>query len=439
MEALVIIFGEILLACLMPVLALAGALLGAIVEALAAVFGGVFALWAERRRAKRQAAGTGGAPAVPRKPLIPRKLLHWFAGGLGALALVGVIASLLFMEPILRFVMDKAAARTGAVVAFEAAEGNLLMGRVALTGVTARREGGERVGFDIRADWAKADVVLLSLLSGTPEIEIGAARGVRGYVSLPAPDKDTPRAQKKKRAFRINELNLRDVALEVRPEGKPAYPVTIETAEVAPLRSALALFDLLFRSNMSGEIAGQSIEVSTRKTSERGRETAWMMRDVEADKLRQILPRAPLTWLQGGRVNVAVTDSWDLIDERIEMDWRVSMRDMEVKVPKGAGATQALLGAALSRVVKAKGGDADFHYRLMLDEEGVASLRSGDLDAFWDVVLSGFLKDGAQAALGKAAPDPAKAGDPQGDARQGKIKGALGKVKSLLKRDAPDE
>ncbi|UYV37684.1 hypothetical protein N4R57_00750 [Rhodobacteraceae bacterium D3-12] len=177
MEALVIIFGEILIACLMPVFALAGALLGAVIELLGAAFGGVFALWAERRRNKRQNIGEPAEPAKPRKPLIPRKLLHWVAGSLGALALVGVLASLLFMEPILRFVMDKAAARTGAVVTFEAAEGNLLMGRVALSGVTAKREGGARVGFDIRADWAKADVVLLSLLSGAPEIELGAARG----------------------------------------------------------------------------------------------------------------------------------------------------------------------------------------------------------------------------------------------------------------------
>ncbi|UYV37685.1 hypothetical protein N4R57_00755 [Rhodobacteraceae bacterium D3-12] len=263
-----------------------------------------------------------------------------------------------------------------------------------------------------------------------------------GYVSLPAPDKDKPKPKTKKRAFRINELSVSDVALEIRPEGKPAYPVTIKMAEVAPLRSSLALFDLLFRSNMSAEIAGQSIEVATRKTSERGRETLWRMRDVEADKLRQILPRAPLTWLEGGRVDVAVTDSWDLSDERIEMDWRVTMAGMAVKVPKGAGATQKLLGAALAGVVKAKGGDADFHYRLMLDEGEVSALRSGDLDAFWDVVLSGFLKDGAKAVAGKAAapeaaPEPGSA--TQGEGKQGKVKGALGKVKSLLKRDAPEE
>lgn len=432
MEALVLIFGEILLACLMPVIGFAGAILGAIFEAVAAIVGAIFGLWADSREPK-QLKSNAEKKAKPRKPLIPRKVVHWVAGSFAVVGLVGVLAAFLLMEPILRFVMDKAAARTGAIVEFERAEGNLLVGRVALFGVTAQRDSGEKVGFDIRADKAEADVVLLSLLGGTPEIELGVAQGVTGYVSLPPRDKDKPKTKKPKRPYRIDMLSLSDVALEIRPHGAPAYPLVVESAQVAPLRSSLALFDLLFRSNMKAEIAGQSIEVATRKISENGRETLWRMQEVEAEKLRQIMPRAPLTWLHDGRVDVTVVDRWDLAHDWIEMDWQVKLAGIAVKVPKEAGRGEKLLGTALAGVVKAKGGTADFRYQLALDEGQIDALRSGDLSQFWDVVLSGFLKKGGKGAAA-AATDPSP-----GNEEGGKVKGALGKVKSLLKREKGEE
>ena len=437
MEALVILFGELLIAFLMPVIALVGAVLGAVVEAVALLLGGVFGAWAEARSARRKKRGVPEtqARATPRKPLIPRKLVHWVAGSLTVVGVVGLVASALFFEPMLRFVMDRATARTGATVSFERAEGNLLAGRVALWGVKMTRDGGKRVGFDLSAERAEADVVLWSLLSGQPEIELAMAEGVRGSVALPA-QKDKKDANERKKAklrYHIAALRLRDVALEIAPAGLPSYPLVIETAEVAPLRSSLALFDLLFRSNMRAEIAGQSVAVATRELTANGRETLWRMESIEADKLRQILPRAPLTWLQNGRVDVAVQDRWSLADDWIEMDWRVSMDGIGVKVPAEAGAAEKLLGGALAKLVKAKGGDAEFRYKLELDERDIELLRSRDLDAFWDVVLSGFLKDGAKDG---ARP---KVVDKSIEDKPGKVKGAIDKVKDLLKREASEE
>ena len=62
MEALVVIFAEIILACLMPVLGLIGALLGAIFEGLLLLLGGTFAAFAEVRRKRRVEAGKSGMP-----------------------------------------------------------------------------------------------------------------------------------------------------------------------------------------------------------------------------------------------------------------------------------------------------------------------------------------------------------------------------------------
>ena len=152
------------------------------------------------------------------------------------------------------------------------------------------------------------------------------------------------------------------------------------------------MFDLLFRSNLKAEIAGQPLEVSTRQISENGRETYWDFYEVEVDQLRLILPKAPLTWLSGGTATVRVEDSWSLDDNIIDMDWLIAMDGIDVAAPETAGRAERLLAGGLAKAVDRQGGNADFKYRLELGPEQVAALRAGDLSAFWDVVLSGFVK-----------------------------------------------
>lgn len=56
MEALVLVFAEIILACMAPVIAILGAIVGAVIEGLFLLFGGVFAEWVQARRARRASA-----------------------------------------------------------------------------------------------------------------------------------------------------------------------------------------------------------------------------------------------------------------------------------------------------------------------------------------------------------------------------------------------
>lgn len=429
MEALVLIFAEILLACLAPLLALAGAMAALALEAvlglLALIFGGVFEVWRDSRRAAREAGGAEVAKA-PRKPLIPRKYVHWAAGLLVTLGAVGVLASFLFMQPILRYVMDTASAKAGAEITFERSEGTLLTGDVTLHGITAKRDAPEGLGFDLAIARIEAEVDVLTLLSRTPVISLAKVEGVSGSVSPPKRDKDKPKKEKKeKRPFVITEVDVKNVALEVRPKGAEPYPLVIEVAQVAPFRSSIALFSLLFRSNMVAEIAGQELRVETARVTEYGRETRWLFEDVEAEKIRLLVPKAPLTWLSGGRLSVRVIDKWSLSDDWIDMDWQIVFDGVRVQVPSEAGTAEKLLGGALAKVVEKQGGDADFRYRLKLDKDEIKTLRSGDMDQFWDTVLGGFLKTGAKGAAEESLPD---------DAPEEEKPGTLDKLKGLLKK-----
>ncbi|MDJ0639464.1 MAG: hypothetical protein QNJ20_11560 [Paracoccaceae bacterium] len=409
MEALLIIFAEIIFACLAPFFALIGAAIGAIFEfivlLLAMIFGGV---------------GSGVSKPKPgkqkrRKPLVPRKVLHWSAGIVGGLGVLGVLATFVFFDPIVRSVLTRAAEKANITLAYEDSEGSLLAGRVALAGLDMSRASEDGLAFNLKADRIEADVDLWSLF-GTPRIEFAHVDGLSGTITPPDPKDQqiqaNPSEPKARRPFQADQVLVENIALQVAPRGREAYALDIDRGEVAPFRSQTALFDLLFRSNLSAKIAGQPLTVKTRQISANGRETIWDFDQVEVDQLKLILPKAPLTWLSDGTVTVRVEDRWDLDDEEIDMDWRIALDGINVATPDNAGTAERLMAGGLARAVEAKGGNADFRYQLDLDQEEVAALRAGDLDAFWDVVLSGFV-DERLARLGIGT------GDDDGDAEGG--------------------
>ena len=416
MEALLILFAPLIQICLAPVIALLGAVLSVVVELAALIFAILYELVTGKKRARGE--------ANPRKPLIPRKWLHWSAGGLLALGVLGIVASFLFFDPILRWGLARAEAKTGVEIRYERSAGNLLAGKVALDGITMRRAAETGLTFDIVAERVAVDVALASLLWGEAEIRRAEVTGIRGYVTPPEGDKDKPKRKKKPRDFTVDDIRIDDVALDVRPRGREAYPFVIEAANVAPFDSRMALFSLLFRSNMRAEIAGQDLSVETREITEFGRETFWRFEDIEADRLKLLVPKAPLTWLEGGRVNVRVDDRWSLEEDWIEMDWHLVFESVEVAVPEGAGLREKALAKGFSEIVAAKGGDAEFHYKLNLDQKEIAVAKSGDLSGFGDIV--------AGQLIGRADTEEAK---DAAEAADGKVKGALERMKGLLRRD----
>ncbi len=432
MEALVAIFAEIIIACMMPFVSLIGALFGAFLEGLllllAGIFGGVFEVWADRRKAKSARPKTA---AKPRKPLIPRKVIHWTAGVMGTLGVLGVIASFVFFQPILRYVLETASAKAGTEITFERASGTLLAGDVTLEGIHVLRDGQEGLTFDLKVARATAEVRVSSLLSRVPVIDLALVEGVTGYVSPPQREKDKPKEKKPRKPFRANLAQVRDVVLDVRPKGAEPYPLMIEAAQVAPFRSQLALFDLLFRSNMKAEIAGQTLVVETSLITEHGRQTLWSFENVEAEKVKLLVPRAPLTWLNDGVLSARVTDRWSLSEDWIDMEWVIGFEDMNIAVPSDAGATQILLGGGLAKLVNARQGNVEFRYALQLDKAEMDAMRAGDLSEFWDVVLSGFLVSGGK---GLSVTTQGSAEEPASDI-DGSEPGALDKLKGLFKRD----
>lgn len=407
MEALVVIFAQLVLACVMPILSLASFVVGLLFELLALLFGGVFAALVEKRRKPGYApVGSTEAPSRPRpapivthpaKPILSRRAVHWIAGSCAVLSVAGLLASAALFQPIVRKVMDLAQQRTGMEITYKAASGTLILGQVKLEGLTLRRETADGLAFDLEVDLAEADVNLLSLIGREPTLQFAKVAGVRGRVTPPV-DKDTPKLDRKRRAFVANLVDVSDVTLQIAPRKGEAYPIVIRTAQVAPLYSQTALFSLLFRATLDADVAGQRLVVATREISDHGREAFWQFKDVELSRLAPVVPKAPLTWFDGGTVTAIVQDQWNLSDAFIDMDWHIALKDASLAAPEGAGAGERFLAASLGKIVDLQGGNAEFDYKLRLDEDGVEALRSGDLDQFWDIVMRGLLKN--------AGPEP---------------------------------
>ncbi len=424
MEALLIIFAEIIIACMAPFLAMIGAVFGLIFEAIAlfvgSLLGGAAGAGVTRKKAKK-----------PRKSLISRRVLHWGAGILGGTGVLALLASFVLFDPLLRMVLTRAGDKAGIEIRYEESAGSLLRGRVALANLDMQRSSDTGLAFALTANRVEADIDLWSLFGRVPRIEYALVEGLSGSITPPEPspdkaarDADTPKAR---RAFRADQVLVTSVALQITPRDSEAYHLEIDRGEVAPFRSQLALFDLLFRSNLSARIADQTLTVSTREVSDSGRETTWDFDRIETDRLKLIVPKAPLTWLDEGTVTVKVADSWDLSDDGINMDWNITLDDVGVSPPEDAGGAERLMAGGLKKLVDAKGGDATFAYQLNLSKEETQALRDGDLTYFWEKVLSGIVP----GSIG--APEPGTEA-----AQDGRIDNAIGKLRGLLKGDSED-
>ncbi len=427
MEALVVIFAEIIFACLVPVFSLIGAMFAAVFEAPLLLFAG--ASGAGGKTGRRRRAEAADQPVVARKPSFSRKVVHWSAGAFALLGVLGVVGSYVFFQPILRYAMDIASEKAGMSVAYARARGSLLGGHVVLEGLELSRAHDTGLAFDLVVERAEADVALRSLLGGTPELILGQVEGMVGTITPPLPKEEKKGLPKQRRPFRAELFSVENVDLQITPRGDAPYTVLIEQAQVAPFRSGLAVFDLLFRSNMRAEVAGQPLIVETRETTANGRETHWSFEDIDAVQLKRILPRAPLTWVDEGRITIAVSDRWSLSENFVDMDWRVATTGMRTSAPEASGAAERVLAAALSKYVERFGGDVNFQYRLTLDPDEMAELRAGNLEGFWQKLLSGIVRGGVQGAASEAAEEPVEVEKPS----------AIDRLKSVFRRKTAED
>lgn len=415
MEALLLILGEMIFALLAPLVAL-------IVDLIGAVLASIFSFLPSRRRESRRSSGS------VRKVLIV--LLAIAATIFGALL---VVNKFFFAESV-RMVFGALESR--ARIETECAEigGSVFSGTVTLGKCKIDRTGHAISDFQLELDSVDFDLRLSSLF-GTAVVHTAHISGLRGSVSRqPAQaDSDDDIAEKPRRAFVIQDLRVEDIAIRLsgfnKDGGEFELPVHVTSATSAPLRSRLALFDVLFRSNISGDIAGAEFEIETGGDSD-GRQTFWRATDVPVADLGAVAGGV-LSWFHDGVVDVYVEDKWRRGGQlEIDMDWRLGFRDVEVQAPTTAGVLARVATGPIVDYVNSHEGNFPFEFQMVVNESQFEYKSSLAAAGLWAAV--GESINGLMAGFGI---DTGKSASETGEKLKEQAKSVLDRVRKPKDKD----
>jgi hypothetical protein len=400
MEALIILLAEFLVAFVVPAIVLAvetvTILIGLLIELA------TWLLFGKRRSASPPTTIASAVSAWRGKEIVggfaKRSGVLRLATSVAFVALVLTIGGLvlintLFFEPTIRLVAGFVGKRTGTDLEFTSVSGNLFTGSFAFENIGARRVSDTKGSFDLKIGSLSGDIDMRSLLIGPISFRSLSVKAVSGTFhdrekrGTGGSVHDDERMQARRR-FRIDDLTLRDVDVAL-SKGNGAAPVALSLKSVTsmPLRSNFAVFDLLFRSNISGRIDGHDILISMRDV-DGGRITQWRMQDLPIASVSRFVARPPIGWLQEGTLTVSVDDRWVLGKQaEIDMDWHVRMRGARAVPREGASVLEQTFALPVIGYINSKDGNVDLRFKLVMNESQFEDVLSPDAGALWNALV----------------------------------------------------
>lgn len=322
----------------------------------------------------------------------PTRLLRWWRRLVWTLTgvLGFVLASLIFVDLVLyehglRLLLDQVERTSGVDVGFERGRGNLFTGLVQLEGVTVRHRNGADVALTI--DRLEIDIAMLRIFGGAVPISNLELHGVRGSIVR---NKAQGTGRPPGRGFVVERLLVDDLAIDFEDlAGGPVrvLPLALDRLEMTPLRSDLAVVDLLCHTTARGRARGNPF------AAEAG---AWRVDGIALGGLRL---GAASKWLRGGALDVAVRCKDDRADPFV-LAVDVGLSGFQL-VPPGELTRRTIaqrLAAALSRL----GPRIDLELSLELPRDRLAGVASAAHAGLWDLGVQAYnLELSRRMGLGK--------------------------------------
>lgn len=448
MELLVGLLIELLFPFIVAAASAVFSVVAIVTAAIAGMIAGLFrAFGNQKNKRSTDEPQTGGSDVAvspaSAKPSVAFKWIKRVSAGAFVATIVGLVAiNFLFLKPVGNWALAKLEPRTGIEVIASGISGNLFTGTFRLTGLAAKRESSEKSSFDLKVAEVSGNLAMSSLLFGTPRFDALSVNGVSGRFDVRKRDKNRkPKKIKTRRDFIIDHMMISDVALQFYNAKNEALDVSLTSVESMPLRSNYAVFDVFFRSNISGTLAGRPLEIRSAPT-DAGRATTWKIDQLPVSVLGHFSDAPVISWLEQGTLDVDVTDSWKMTDRaKSNMDWRLLANGVKMQVPADAGLMQKTVFIPAQKYLNGRDKPVDVSFSLVMNEEqfeGAASLEAANL---WATVRDGFIK--ALALKYRAAGEPVdqdgQAPVNQDEKARGLVDKATDSFKNLLdkRRKAP--
>ncbi len=253
--------------------------------------------------------------------------------GLGVtagLALLVVLGDVLFHEQVLRHIASRVNEKPGIEIAFERAEGSALAGRSEVHGVSVRLTRGATTT-ELELGTVAVRYSTRELLEGEPHLTSLVLRGISGRIELDTRLKPAPAPPKRPfvaDAIEIHESSVRvvDVAIEA-----PPLDITVSELRGQPFHSDRAHFDLLYRTDTTGTVDGRAVTLTAR--SEQGRLiTKWVAEGLPLALLGRY-GRGPLAHVEGGKMELELTQKWEEVSGDVHLTGRVGVEDLKIVPP----------------------------------------------------------------------------------------------------------
>ncbi len=397
MEAIALIIGELVFAILAPFIALVVEAVGAVISALIGLL-------------------TGKPTEKIASSRIARLVALVLAVLTGLVFACILVVNFFFFEDSARFVLGKVESRAGIATECEEIDGSLLFGRVDLRNCSIRRPDHPTSSFDLSVGEVTIDLRITSML-GTATLDTARVVGLSGWVRSDrsqAPDEESAEGdgERPRREFEVRDLQVSDVSVELsgtNPDGNRFdVPIEIDQVEVKPLRSRFALFDILFRSNASGSLAGAPFRLNSSEIPD-GRRTEWRAEKVPIASFGS-MTGGILSWFSSGYVDVYVDDEWERSDATaIDMDWNLRFSQIEVTPPPGTGRVTRFVTAPLTRYVNGFDGDFPLEFEMVLNEDQFLYQSSLAAAGVWSAI--GEAANNALSVIGIELDSPETTGD----------------------------
>lgn len=320
------------------------------------------------------------------------KRLSWTLGGILTL-MVAVVCLLnsVFFEATVRWGLARIEKRSGVKISFTSASGSLFSGQLTLKGVAAQRNESAASNFNLQAEEFSLDLSMTKLMGGSSRIEQVFISGLKGEFHRVT----TPERMKLRKRYEVKHLRVVGAEINIRDTSRPEearFMLKITELECQPLRSQFAVFDILFRSNVQGEIAGRPFAIQT-KTTEHGRETLWQADGLPmAFAARQL--GGPFNWLTGGTVDVRIADKWEIADAaNIKLDWSFVFQNLVVAAPEGATPTKRFLATAITTYLRLHAERLDVSFSLTMNENQFEGAASAGAAGLWDATRDGLVQE----------------------------------------------